>query len=306
MTAEELELHPGRQRGSSQTVIEHGGGDERRMAAGYGRALFWLALVGVAWWLLCVPLLLGRGAAVLAVGGGLWWLLGFVGVETVTRYIYTGLAALSVAVAVFVWGWLDRAWWPVWWSWGGGLMPVWLGNWRINLPAWFVFLRAFAIIGPSVAWWLSFRLVRWRYTIEIVSPTASSVPVQQARASSIRTPRGAPVRFVDPDSEPPPVIVQQPIKPVPYQSNGTLVYDVLATESGAEIGKAKVLAMLAVQPEVGFSLNTWKERGWTRSEWEAAMELLQEMDFITTPTRGQLTELLVPVDIAEYAIERLV
>ncbi|MBN1250084.1 MAG: hypothetical protein JXC32_20635 [Anaerolineae bacterium] len=306
MTTEELEIHPSRQRGSSQTIIEHGGGDERKLAAGYGRALFGLALVGVAWWLLVVPLLVGRGAAVALVAGGLWWALTRLHVERLTRAIYTGLVALSVGVAVFVWGALDRAWWPVWWSWGNGRMPLWLGSWRINLPAWAVWFRAFAIIGPSLAWWLSWRFVIWRYRVEIVAPTASSVPVQQARASSVRTPRGAPVRFRDPDEQPPPVIVQRPVKPVPYQSSGTLIHDVLVTESGGEIGRDQLLDMIAVQPQVGFSWRTWRTRGWTRSEWDAAMELLTEMGMVTTPTPGQTTELQVPVDIAEAAVERLI
>jgi hypothetical protein len=311
---EELEIHPSRQRGSSQTVIEHGGGaDEQRTASRYGRALFVQRIGTLAWWMLPVPVLAGRGLVVALAAFYAWRKLRPLdsadALDAAARAFWCAVAGGAAYVLVFVVGALDRAWYPVWWSWGAGRMPVWLGNWRINLPAWFVWLRAFLIIAPPLAWDASYRFVAWRFVVEIVSPTASSVPVQQARASSVQTPRGAPVRFRDPDDEPAPVIVQQPVRPVPFQANGQLVHDVLTTASGAQIGKDRLLSMLDAQDHgspAGFSWRTWHRRGWSRTEWEAALELLGEMQLITAPKPGQTTALQVPVDIAEDAVSRLV
>jgi hypothetical protein len=70
------------------------------------------------------------------------------------------------------------------------------------LPQWFIIVRMFLLIAPPMAWDNSFRFVSWRQILEIIAPTASSVPVQPIRPSGITAPRGAPIEYLDADVEP--------------------------------------------------------------------------------------------------------
>ena len=204
MTIDDIDLHQ-RGRGSSQINIEQTKpGEEQRITTKYARALFWQRVASIAWWMLVAPPLLGRYVVVAIVAVALWlWLKPHEAARLKDQligcaWVAIGAALVGVAIALGV---LDAAWYPVWWGWHNGLMPLTVGGATVNLPAWFVWFRAFLIIAPPLAWDNSFRLASWRFVVEIVQPSASNPPVQPMRASSITHPRGSPVVPMDQDQE---------------------------------------------------------------------------------------------------------
>ena len=204
MTIDDIDIHQ-RGRGSSQINIEQTKpGEEQRITTKYARALFWQRVASIAWWMLVAPPLLGRYVVVAIVAVALWiWLKPHEAARLKDQligcaWVAIGAALVGVAIALGV---LDAAWYPVWWGWHNGLMPLTVGGATVNLPAWFVWFRAFLIIAPPLAWDNSFRLASWRFVVEIVQPSASNPPVQPMRASSITHPRGSPVVPMDQDQE---------------------------------------------------------------------------------------------------------
>ena len=106
--------------------------------------------------------------------------------------------------------------------------------------------------------------------------------------------------------EAPPQVTVQPIRPVPYNApKASLVLDVLQSPTGKQIGADDVLDMLEAQPAAGLSWRTWHSRNWTRSDWEAALEILEAQGLVTPRQSGRATALTVSVDDAMDAIERL-
>ena len=298
-------------RDSTQTVIEHGGGrDEQAVAASYGRALFILRLIGVAWWMMPVPVLFGRW---LVVGVVIFYASKLcrpfdVRYPNYTKFgIYWVIVCGTIAVALVATGALDKLWYPIWWRYRDGQILLQIGSIYVRLPLWVMLLRAFLLVAPTLAWDASYRFVAWRFITEIISPTASSVPIQQARASSVKPPRGSTVVFLDPDSEPPQVIEMQPARIVPMRTQtNALRVPVLTTASGDDIETDKLLDMLEAQRTGdGFAYDTWRNRNWTRSRWKTALDLLVQLGLITTPARGQTTRLLTSVDDALDIVEGL-
>ena len=103
-----------------------------------------------------------------------------------------------------------------------------------------------------------------------------------------------------------PQVTVQPIRPVPFNApKAALTLDVLMTPSGKEIGVDDVLDMLEAQPAAGLSWRTWHARNWTRSDWEAALEILESQGLVTPRQSGRTTTLTVSPDDAMDAIERL-
>ena len=297
---EELEIQPTRQSGSAQTIIERGlGKDEQATVWSYGTALFRFRLLEVAWWMIPVPILFGRWLVVAATAFFLWrFLQPMKQRDDKVLALFWILLGVGAVIGLVV---LDAVpWYPIRWGWRDGRMPLTLGQWTVNLPQWFLILRVFLLVAPTLAWYSSVRFVKWRYRLETVAPTASGVPIQQARASSVKPPSGSPVHFIDPDADPPPVINYEPVRPVPFRAAPKAKrVPLLETRSGATIEGDMVLEMLEWQrTNAGFAYLTWKGRGWTRSQWKTACEWLAEWDLITQPVKGQSAKLLVSVDDA--------
>ena len=295
-------------RDSTQNISERiDSKDEQSIAYSYGTSLFRINLVSIFYWMCPQPILIGR------------WLFVAVVIFLAVKYIrpseeyaikyklYIVLVCGFIAVGLVSVGLLDLLWYPVFWSWRDDSLLLQIGSKIVYLPLWFLWVRAFLIIAPPLAWDRSFRFVVRRFVTEILFPTASSPPIQQARASSILPMRGSPVVMVDPDVPPAQVIEYQPARIVPMrvQPNAVQIQQ-LVTASGESIDKDKVLDMIESQiANIGFAYDTWRNRGWTRARWDAAMSILEGSGIVKQRARGQATAMLISVDDALDVIERL-
>jgi hypothetical protein len=267
-----------RPRTSVQVVSERGGGkDERKSIDDYAHDLFRYRIITLAWLMFVAPALAGRYIVPPLLAAALWFALVTVPKQRdglTRRQIRVRIGVIVAAGFGTLWlvdtGALEHVWYPVYWGWRNGTMPLtigrapvivgrgalvsawvltcfatgllvigklklwerapaalvitgaatWLG-WAtgvephlsgdvlviepvvVRLSQWFVFVRAFLLIGPPLAWDRSFRFAAWRKTLEMVAPTASSPPVAAVRASSVQPPRGAPIAsYLDADKDP--------------------------------------------------------------------------------------------------------
>jgi len=270
-----------------------------RMKRRAAEALFLLLVVPlfVGPWALVVyiPLLTERG--ILALAG---WLNIEVDVDRVSMLCLSLLTFAVVALAPDA----LLSWWPFPGqqsraSWRGLLWPA---RWPGAIPL-IILLRVVPVVAALRAWREVWYLDQ-RQRQETITPTISSVAYEQANPGSVEIPG---VYNPHRPAEPQRVTINQ-IKPVPFRSQGNaqLVYDMLQAPSGGQVGKDKVLAMLEAQDAGrGFSWRTWRREGWTRSEWNAAMEILTDMGIITPPVSGQTTRLMRPEDDVLAEVERL-
>ena len=152
-----------------------------------------------------VPILFGRWLAVFATAFLLWRIIrpeDEHDLKDAALAVFWVVFGTGAAATLVILGALDGYWYPIWWTGQRGALLLRVGDIFIHLPQWFMLIRVFLLIAPPIAWYASVRPVKWRYSVEIYAPTASSVPIQQARASSVQFPAGAPVRFADPDADP--------------------------------------------------------------------------------------------------------
>ena len=193
-------------------------------------------------------------------------------------------------------------WWPWGWqasraSWWGLRWPAAWAHWRGVLVVRVVLVAA-VWRAWGVTWDVSQRLLR-----ELWTPTLSGATYNATDPAAVSIP-GVVNPYQPP--EPAPIVEVRPVQPVPFHTNGTLVRDVVRTASGAEIGKARLLAMLEAQESgVGFSWRVWHRRRWTRTEWETAMAALEELGLVTPRKPGQTTRLLGEWADAFDQVERL-
>jgi hypothetical protein len=197
MPGPEVIIPTGGKRDSTQTILaQEGGAKEGKTILKNAWSLFWSRVILLGWLLIVLPVLAGRLYLVVVV---------FVVAMRLAKPLIwlerTGVAMLAAAIAFWA---VDHSWvpwYPVSWGWGGGRMPLTIGTWTVNLADWFIWPRLFLALAPPFAVEGSFRFAAWRWMIELINPAASSVPINAGLASSVQTPRGAPIRYIDPGSD---------------------------------------------------------------------------------------------------------
>jgi len=234
------------------------------------------------------------------------------GIEAVARWFEPDIimeraskAAWGVTVLVFLALVPERAlaWWP--WSWQVNRSTSWGLLWPAEFPGLMraiIALRIVPVIAVARAipqtWYLAQRLRR-----EIMAPTASGAAYESASLANIDIPNAYNPHRLPGEA---PQVTVNPVRPVPFNApKAALTLDVLMTPTGKRIGADDVLDMLDAQPAAGLSWRTWHSRNWTRSDWEAALEILEAQGLVTPRQSGRTTALTVSVDDAMDAIERL-
>jgi len=185
---------------------------------------------------------------------------------------------------------------------------TWWGlRWPSDFPALMrgvILIRAVFVAALWSAWPQTWYLIQ-RLRREIMVPTASGIVYESASPADIDVP-GAWNPHRAPTAAP--QVTVNPVRPVPYNApQAALTLDVLQSPTGKQIGAGDVLDMLEAQDVgAGFGWRVWHSCGWTRSDWDAAMEVLEGQGLITQRVSGQTTRLIGSVDDALDAIERLV
>ena len=223
---------------------------------------------------------------------------------SVTRANKAALGAVVLVVLAVAPEWC-LSWWP--WGWQVDRSTSWGLLWPPGHPGWIkalLVVRIVPVVAFAMAWPQTWHLAQ-RLRREIHVPTASGAAYESASLADIDIPGTYnPHRSKDAA----PQVTVNPVRPVPFNApKAALTLDVLMSPTGKQVGQGKLLRMLEAQHvDAGFGWRIWHGNGWTRGEWDAAMEILEAQGLITPRVSGQATRLIGGVDDALDAIERLI